>query len=88
MVVQSLSPVWLFAILMDCSMPGFRITNSQSLLKLTSFESVMPSNHLILCRPFLFLPLIFPSIKAFSNELVGSPHQIAKVLELQHQSSQ
>ena len=44
------------------------ITNSQSLLKLTSIESVMPSNHLILCRPLLFLPSIFISIRVFSNE--------------------
>ena len=44
------------------------ITNSQSLLKLMSIESVMPSNHLILCRPLLLLPLIFPSIRVFSNE--------------------
>ena len=44
------------------------ITNSQSLLKLMSIESVMPSNHLILCHPFLFLPSIFPSIRVFSNE--------------------
>ena len=43
------------------------ITNSQSLLKLMS-ESVMPSNHLILCRPLLLLPSIFPSIRVFSNE--------------------
>ena len=46
------------------------ITNSQSLLKLTSLESVMPSNHLILCHPLLFPPLMHPSIRAFSNELV------------------
>jgi len=44
------------------------ITNSQSLLKLVSFESVMPSNHLILCHPLLFPPSIFPSIRVFSNE--------------------
>ena len=44
------------------------ITNSQSLLKLISIESVMPSNHLILCHPFLLLPSIFPSIRVFSNE--------------------
>ena len=44
------------------------ITESQSLLKLTSIESVMPSNHLILCRPLLLLPSIFPSIRVFSNE--------------------
>ena len=46
------------------------ITNSQSLLKLTPIESVMPSNHLILCRPLLLLPSIFPSIRVFSNESV------------------
>jgi len=46
------------------------ITNSRSLLKLMSIESVMPSNHLILCRPLLLLPSIFPSIMVFSNESV------------------
>ena len=45
-------------------------TISQNLLKLMSIELVMPSNHLILCFPLLFLPLIFPSIRVFSNELV------------------
>ena len=44
------------------------ITNSLSLLKVMSIESVMPSNHLILCHPLLFLPSIFPSIRVFSNE--------------------
>ena len=44
------------------------ITNSQSLLRLMSIESVMPSNHLILCRPPLLLPSVFPSIRVFSNE--------------------
>ena len=44
------------------------ITNSQSLLKLTSIESVMPFNHLILCYPLLLLPSIFPSIRVISNE--------------------
>ena len=44
------------------------ITNSQSLFKLMSIESVMPSNHLILCHPLLLLPSIFPSIRVFSNE--------------------
>ena len=52
----------------DCSMPGFPVTNSWSLLKLMSIESVMPSNHLILCHPLLLLPSIFPSIRDFSNE--------------------
>ena len=45
------------------------ITNSRILLKLMSIESVMPSNHLILCRPLLLLPSIFPSIRVFSSEL-------------------
>ena len=54
---------------MDCSMPGPpSITNSWSLLKLMSIKSVMPSNHLILCRPLLLLPSIFSSIRVFSNE--------------------
>ena len=46
------------------------ITNSQSLLKLMSIESVIPSNHLILCLPLLFLPSVFPSIGVFSKESV------------------
>ena len=48
--------------------PSLSITNSWSLLRLMSIESVMPSNHLILCRPLLCLPSIFPSIRVFSNE--------------------
>ena len=56
---------------MNCSMPGFpAITNFRSLLKLMSIESVMPSSHLILCRPLLLLPSIIPSIRVFSNESV------------------
>ena len=54
---------------MECSMPGFPVRLSRSLLKHES-ESVMPSNHLIVCRPFLFLPLIFPNVRVFSNESV------------------
>ena len=46
------------------------ITNSRSLLKFMSIESVMPSNHIILCHPFLLLPSIFPSIRVFSNESI------------------
>ena len=46
------------------------ITNSRSLLKLMSIESVMPSNHLTLCNPLLLLPSMFPSIRVFSNESV------------------
>ena len=56
---------------MDCSVPGFpTITNTWSLLKLMSMEVVMPSNYLILCCPLLLLPLIFSSIRVFSNESV------------------
>ena len=55
---------------MDCSMPGFPVLHYvQSLLKLRSIESMMPSNHLILCHPLLLLPSVFPSIRVFSNEL-------------------
>ena len=54
---------------MDCRTPGLpALTNSRSLPKLMSIKSVMPSNHLILCRPLLLLPSIFPSIRVFSNE--------------------
>ena len=54
---------------MDCSTPGFPAHHiSRSLLKVLSAESVMPSNHLTLCCPLLLLPLIFPSIRVFSNE--------------------
>ena len=55
---------------MYCSPPGFPVTNSRSLLKLTSIELVMPANHLILCRPLLLPPSIFPIIRVFSNEAV------------------
>ena len=55
---------------MNCSTPGLpAITNSRSLLKFMSIESVMPSNRLILCCFLLLLPSIFPSIRVFSNEL-------------------
>ena len=68
--VQSLSRVQLFATPWATARQAFlSITNSQSLLKLMSIESVMPSNHLILCHPLL-LPSIFPNIRAFSNESV------------------
>jgi len=55
---------------MDCSIPGFSITNSWSLLKLMSIESVVPSSHLSLCHPLLLLPSIFPSVRVFSNDSV------------------
>ena len=67
--VQSLSCVWLFATPWTAAhQASLSITNSRSLLKLMSFESVMPSNHLILCYPLLLPPSIFPSIRVFSNE--------------------
>ena len=66
--VQSISRVWLFATpLIAACQPSLSITSSQSLLKLMSIDSVMPSNHLILCRPLL-LPSIFASNSVFSNE--------------------
>ena len=69
--VQSLSRVRLFAAQWPAArQASLSITNSQSLLRLMSIESVMPSNHLILCRPLLLLPSIFLSIRVFSNESV------------------
>ena len=69
--VQLLSHVWLFVTPWNAVRKASRsITNSQSLLKLMSVESVMPSNHLILCHPLLCLPSIFPSIRVFSKESV------------------
>ena len=59
------------------------ITNSQSSLRLTSIESMMPSSYLVLCHPLLLLPSIPPSIRVFSNESVNSSHEVAKVLEFQ-----
>ena len=70
-LVQSLSHVQLFATPWTAAcQASLSITNSWSLLKLMSIESVTPSNHLILCHPLLFLPSIFPSIRVFSNESV------------------
>ena len=67
--VQSLSRVRLFVTAWTTArQASLSITNSQSLPKLMSTESAMPSNHLILCRPLLLLPLIFPSIRVFSKE--------------------
>ena len=69
--VQSLSHVRLFVIPWTAAhQASLSITNSQSLPKLMSIESRMPSNHLILCHPLLLQPSIFPSIRAFSNESV------------------
>ena len=87
-VVKSLSPVHLFATQwIAAHEASLSFTNSWSLLKLMSIESIMPSNHLILCHPLLLLPSIFLNIGGFSNESVLHI-RMAKVLELQlqHQS--
>ena len=69
--VQSLSRIQLFVTPWTAAcQASLSITNPWSLLKLTSIESVMPSNHLILCRPLLLPPSIFPSIRVFSSESV------------------
>ena len=88
-VVQSLSPVWLFVTPWTAArQASLSITISQSLLKFISIESVMVFNHFILSHPLFLLPSIFPSISLF--QWVGSLHKVAKVLELQlqHQSFQ
>ena len=82
-VLQSLSRVQLFATPWTAALQAsLSFTISQSLLKLRSMESVMPSNHLILCHPLL-LPSIFPSIQVFSYEEAKVPE-----FQLQHQSFQ
>ena len=69
--VQSLSHIQLFATPWTAArQASLSINNSQRSLKLMSIESVMPSNHLILCHPLLLLPSIFPSIRVFSNESI------------------
>ena len=68
--VRSLSRVQLFATSWTAAhQASLSFTNSQSLLQLMCIESVMPSNHLIFCRPLLLLPSVFPSIRVFSSEL-------------------
>ena len=87
--VQSFSHVQLIATPWTAARQvSLSITNSQSLLKLMSVESVMPSSHLILYHLVLLLPSVSPSIRVFSR--VSSSYQVAKVLELplQHQSFQ
>ena len=71
--VQLLSPFLLFATPWTAACQAFlSITNSRSLLKLMSIESVIPSNHLILCHPLLLPPSIFPSVRIFSSESILS----------------
>ena len=73
-VVHLLSRVWLFATPWTVArQASLAITNSRSLLKLMSIELVMPSNHLIFCRPLLLLPSIFPIIRVYSIELALPP---------------
>ena len=80
--VQSLSHVWLFATpWIAAHQASLSITISQSSLRLTSIESVMPPSHLILCRPLLLLPPIPPSMSLF--QWVNSSHEVAKVPEFQ-----
>ena len=80
--VQSLSRVQLFATPWSAAyQASLSITNSRSSLRLMSIKSVMPSSHLILCRPLLLLPPIPPSISLF--QWVNSLHEVAKVLESQ-----
>ena len=68
---QLLSRVWLFVTLWTAAdQASLSITNSPGLLKLISIDTVMPSNHLILCRPLLLMPSICPSIRVFSNESI------------------
>ena len=87
LVVQLLSCVRLLATPWTAArQASLSFTIPWSLLRLMSVESVMPSNHLILCHPLLLLPSTFPSISHFW--WVGSSHQVAKILELQHQSFQ
>ena len=88
--VQSLSHIWLFATPWTAAhQASLSITNSWSLLKLMSIESVMPSTNLVLCRPLLLLPSIVLSIRVFF-QWVSSLLQVAQVLELhlQHRSFQ
>ena len=80
--VQLLSRVRLFATPgITARQASLSITNSWSSPRLKSIKSVMPSSHLILCRPLLLLPPIPPSIRVFSNE--STSHEVAKVLEFQ-----
>ena len=84
--VQLLSCVRLFVTPWTAAhQASLSITTSQSLLKLMSIKFVMPPSHLILCRPLLLLPSIFPSLLEGLFQWVSSSHEMAKVLELQLQ---
>ena len=78
-VVQSPCHVWFFATPWTATrQPSLSFTISQNLLKSMSIESLMPSNHLILCHPLLLLPSVFPCVKIFP--MIGYLLQVAKVL--------
>ena len=82
-VLQLISHVQLFANPWTAAcQASLSFTITQSLLKLMSIESVMPSNHLTLCFPLLLLPSIFAPIGVFSR--ASGLHQVAKILEIQH----
>ena len=86
-VIQLLSHAWFFEILWTTAcQASLSFTISLTMFKLMSIESVILSNHLILCCLLLFMPSVFPSIRVFFNEFASS-HQVIKVLEpqLQHQ---
>ena len=86
-VVQSLSHIWLFATPWTIAhQASLSFTVSWSLLKLTSIESVMPPNYLILCHPLLLLPSIFPSIRVFSNESILGASASTTVLPMNIQN--
>ena len=86
-VVQLLSHIWLFVTPGTAAhQASLSITNSWSLLKFMSFESVMPSNHLILCHPLLLLPSIFPIIRVFSNKSALKIRTKVLEFQFQHQS--
>ena len=85
--VQSLSCVQLFVTPWTAAHQASKSINSWSLLKLMSIESVMPSNHLILCHPLLFLPSIFPSIRVFSNELASRSFPMSRLFASDGQST-
>ena len=87
--VQSLSRVQLLATLWTATcQASLSFINSRSLLIFMVIQSVMPSNHLILCHPLLVLPSIFPSIRVFSNESVLHIRWPILEFQLQHQSFQ
>ena len=82
LVVPVLSHVWLFETLWT-TVQALSFTISQSSLRLMPIETMMPSNHLILCRPLLLLPSIYPSINQGLFQWGDSLHQVTEVLELQ-----